>query len=183
MTGDEIREARMTCKLSREELGAMLGTTGQVVGSWERTGGKHLAMQQPREAASTRAAKEKLPTVMNFMQAVGAFTVAAGTGSLVPAPCDWLPILSRGDPLVLTDAAAVEGDLVLLKDAAGQFSQVARVLTEREAGQLMCFVRPYRVMRLPDPEQYQTIEYSISRQHDGTPDRAIWTHDIPPDLV
>lgn len=183
MTGDELKGARIGCNMSREELGNMLGVAAQVIGSWERLGKDHIAATRPREAASTRAAKEKLPTVMNFMEAVGAFTVAAGTGGLVPAPADWLPVLSKGDPLVLTEAPAVEGDLILLKDAAGQFSQVARVLTERDAGQLMCFIRPYRVMRLPDPEQYRTIEYSLTRQHDGSPDRVSWTHDIPPDLV
>lgn len=183
MTGDELREARMACKMSREDLGDMLGVAAQVVGSWERLGADHIAATRPREAASTRAAKEKLPTVMSFMTAVGAFTVAAGTGGLVPAPADWLPILSKGDPLVTTADPAVEGDLVLLKDATGNFDRIARVLTERENGQLMCFVRPYKVFRLPDPEQYQTIEYSLSRQHDGVPDRAEWTHSVPPDLV
>ena len=183
MTGDELREARISCKMSREELGNMLGVAAQVIGSWERLGNDHIAVARPREAASTRAAKEKLPTAMNFMQAVGAFTIAAGTGSLVPAPADWLPILSKGDPLVTTADPAVEGDLVLLRDTAGQFSQVARVLTERENGQLMCFVRPYKVMRLPDPEQYQTIEYSLTRQHTGIPDKVSWTHVVPPDLV
>lgn len=183
MTGDELREARIGCKMSREELGDMLGVAAQVIGSWERLGADHIAMARPREAAPTRAAKEKLPTAMSFMTAVGAFTVAAGTGGLVPAPVDWLPVLSKGDPLVLTEAPAVEGDLVLLKDTAGQFSQIARVLTERDAGQLMCFVRPYKVMKLPDPDGYATIEYSLARQHTGIPDKVEWTHSVPPDLV
>lgn len=181
MTGDELKEARTGCGMSREELGNLLGISSQTVGSWERLGQRHLAMSQPRESAATTAAKQKLPTALHFMQAASVLCLPAS--ELVPAPHDWLPILSEGDPLVLTDDPAVEGDLVLLRDATGELSTIARVMTERERGKLMCFTRPYRVAELPGPDGYKTIGHAICKLHTGIPDRVSWTHVVPPDLV
>lgn len=181
MTGDELKEARTSCKMSREELGDMLGVSAQTIGSWERLGQQHLAMSQPRESAATRVAKQRLPMALHFMSAASVLCLPAA--ELVPAPHDWLPILSEGDPLVLTDEAAVEGDLVLLRDSAGELTTIARVAVEREQGRLMCFVRPYRLMELPGRDGYKTIGYSIHQLHDGIPDKTSWTQVVPPDLV
>lgn len=181
MTGDELREARIGCKMSREELGDMLGVAAQVIGSWERLGADHIAMARPREAAPTRAAKEKLPMAMHFMQT--ASILCLPMSAMVPAPHDWLPILTQGDPLALTDEPAVEGDLVLLRDANGELTTIARVMTEREHGKLMCFTRPYRLQELPGPDGYKTIGHAICKLHTGIPDKTSWTQVVPPDLV
>ena len=181
MTGDEIKAARISCRMSREELGTMLGVSAQVVGAWERIGSKHLATGLPGESEATRRAKEKLPAAVHFMTTASVLCLPAS--SMVMAPHDWMPLLSQGDPLLLTDEPAVEGDLVLLRDANGELSRIARVQTWRDNGQLLCFVRPYEEMPLPGPDGYKTIEYSISRQHDGIPDKLPWTVQVPPDLV
>ncbi|MDE6261038.1 MAG: hypothetical protein K2M42_09320 [Oscillospiraceae bacterium] len=184
MTGDELKEARVGCNMSREDLGNMLGVSAQVIGAWERLGQKHIAVSLPRESAATRKAKQRLPVIMNFMMATGVICMAArDQNDLVPAPQDWLPLISEGDPLALTPEPAVEGDMVLLKDATGDLSIVARVMVEREAGKLMCFVRPYQVMELPPPDRYRTIEYCMHKMHDGVPDRVEWSSVVPPDLV
>ena len=181
MTGDELREVRLSCRMSREDVGDLLGISAQTVGSWERLGQKHLAMSQPRESAATRLAKQKLPMAMRFMTAASVLCLPAA--ELVPCPCDWLPILSKGDPLVLSDEEAVEGDLVLLRDGDGNLSTIARVAIEKEHGKMMCFTRPYHLQELPDPDGYKTIEHAICRLHDGIPDQAIWTQSVPPYMV
>lgn len=184
MTGDELREARTGCGMSREQLGDLLGVAAQVVGSWERLGKDHIAMARPREAASTRAAKEKLPVIMNYMMATGVLCMAArNQDDLIPCPQDWLPLLNEGDPLVLSDEPAVEGDMVLLRNSSGSLSTVARVMVERTNGKLMVFTRPYNVQELPDPDNYKTIEYCMHKMHDGVPDRVEWSSVVPPDLV
>lgn len=182
-TGDEIRAARAGCGLSRDELGALLGVAGQVIGSWERQGPNQITAARKREAIATRTAKQKLQGVMNFMSAIATFKSAMNTGDMIPAPCDWQPIFQKGDPLILSGEDAVEGDLVLLRDDSRDFTVVARVLAERENGKLMCFTRPYKVQELPWPEDYKTIEYNLSRQHDGVPDRIIRDNLVQPDLI
>ena len=181
MTGDELKEARTGCNMSREELGSLLGVSAQTIGSWERLGQQHLAMSQPRESAATRLAKQRLPMAMHFMQT--ASILCLPMSAMVPAPHDWLPILSLGDPLALTDEPAVEGDLVLLRDANGDLATIARVMTEREHGKLMCFTRPYKVAVLPGPDGYKTIGHAICKLHTGIPDKTSWTQVVPPDLV
>lgn len=184
MTGNELKEARIGCNMSREQLGQMLGVSGQIIGTWERLGQKHLAASLPREAAATRMAKQKLPSVMHFMQAAGVMCISTkNPDDLVPAPQSWLPILSEGDPLALTDEPAVAGDLVLLRDPSGELATVARVMTEQSGGKMMCFTRPYEVQELPPPDGYKTIEYVMHRLHDGIPDEVSWTQVVPPDLV
>lgn len=117
------------------------------------------------------------------MSAVSTFKSAMNTADMIPAPHDWQPIFQKGDPLITTSEDAVEGDLVLLRGDTGDFTVVARVMTERDAGRLMCFTRPYRVQELPGPGNYRVIEYNLTRQHDGVPDRLIWEHNIQPDLI
>lgn len=184
MTGDELKAARQGCGLSREQLGQMLGVAAQVVGGWERLGSDHIAATRPREAAATRMAKQRLPVMMNFMQAAGVMCISTkNPDDLMPCPQDWLPILSEGDPLALTDEPAVAGDLVLLRDPSGELATVARVMTEQSGGKMMCFTRPYQVQELPPPDGYKTIEYVMHRLHDGVPDEVSWTQVVPPDLV
>ena len=182
MTGDELKAARTGCGMSREQLGTMLGVSSQTIGAWERLGQKHLSMTQPRESEATRSAKEKLSRLMHFMNAAGNVLYRPAS-EFVPAPHEWLPILSEGDPLVLTDEAAVEGDLVLLRDTAGNLSTIARVAVEREGGKLMCFTRPYCLQELPDPDGYKTILGCVHQLHDGVPDKVEWTQVVPPDLI
>lgn len=181
MTGDEIKAARTGCRMSREDLGAMLGVSAQTIGAWERIGSQHLATGLPRESEATRHAKEKLPAAVHFMMAASVLCLPAS--ELVPCPHDWQPILAKGDPLILVDDEAVEGDLVLLKDADGSLSSIARVAVEREAGMLMCFVRPYRLMRLPDRDGYKVIGHCIHQLHDGIPETVEWTQVVPPYMV
>lgn len=181
MTGDELREARTGCGMSREQLGDLLGVAAQVIGSWERLGADHVAMARPRESAATRLAKQRLPMALHFMQT--ASILCLPMSAMVPAPHDWLPILTQGDPLALTDEPAVEGDLVLLRDANGDLATIARVMTEREHGRLMCFTRPYKVAALPGPDGYKTIGHAICKLHTGIPDKVSWTQAVPPDLV
>lgn len=167
--------------MSREQLGIMLGVSAQTVGSWERLGQKHLAENVPRESEATRRAKKKLPMAMRFMEAASILCLPCS--ELTPAPHDWLPLINEGDPLVLVDDVAVEGDLVLLRDAAGELSTVARVAVEREAGQMMCFVRPYRLMRLPGPDGYKVIGHCIHKLHTGIPETSEWEQRIPPYVI
>lgn len=182
MTGNELKAARTGCGMSREQLGDMLGVSAQTIGSWERLGQKHLAMTQPRESDATRKAKSLLPRIMHFMNTAGNVLYRPAS-EFVPAPHEWLPILSDGDPLVLTDEPAVEGDLVLLRDAAGELSTIARVAVEREGGKLMCFTRPYHLQELPGPDGYKTICSCVHQLHDGVPDTVEWTQVVPPDLI
>lgn len=187
MTGDELKRVRQAAGLSQQQLGARIGISWQTIGALERLGGEDVMKDRPRESSKTKLAKQKLRVEFSFMQAVGALYNSlqlrfTDPELMIPAPCDYPYYIIKGDPLILTDEAALPGDLVVLRDADGKLSMIGRVKQERLGGDFLVVCPRQAAQSLPSKREYKTVEYYMHREHDGIPDIPKW-EGIQPDMT